>query len=386
MAELTIPSASLSNERQPDQVDFGRTLFMVLATVLLGFGLTMAHSASVTSWPTESERIYLARQLVFVAVGLAAAGVCASVSSEMWQKLAPILFWGTIALLILVMIPGFGVKVKGAQRWLRVAGLTLQPSELAKITLPIYLASRLVQLRASKVPWWRILGSLMIPAGLLICLVLIQPDLGTAIFLSAGTMLVLWIGGAPFKTFGLLAATAIPALGCMLVFKPYQIRRVTGFFETWADWTTAPYQLRQSLVTLGSGGWTGVGLGKGWQKLSFLPEANTDFVFAVVGEELGLVATLGLMLVWSGLFLAGLRILSTRDYRSFAFIVGFTLLAQLLGQAMLNIAVVTAMVPPKGISHPLVSCGGSNLVVSLVMLGIVYGISKPTDRNLVSSP
>jgi cell division protein FtsW len=168
----------------------------------------------------------------------------------------------------------------------------------------------------------------------------------------------------------------VPACLSILVMKPYQRQRVVGFFETWADFEAAPYQLQQSLVSMGSGGLLGVGLGRGWQKLSFLPEANTDFVFAVIGEELGLLGTLSLLALWCGLYLNGLRMLNRLDPGSFSFVAGFVLLTQVVGQALLNVAVVTAMVPPKGISHPLISAGGSNLIVSLISLAIVYSLTR----------
>jgi cell division protein FtsW len=166
-----------------------------------------------------------------------------------------------------------------------------------------------------------------------------------------------------------------------LAMKSYQRQRITGFLQSWANFDDSPYQLKQSLVTVGTGGLYGVGLGRGWQKLSFLPEANTDFVFAVIGEELGLTGTLSLIGLWCGLYLTGLRMLSHLDHRRFAFLAGFTLLTQLAGQAMLNIAVVTAMVPPKGISHPLISAGGSSLVVSLLAIGIVLSLAKQTEAE-----
>ncbi|MDB5386289.1 MAG: cell cycle protein, partial [Planctomycetaceae bacterium] len=151
---------------------------------------------------------------------------------------------------------------------------------------------------------------------------------------------------------------------------------IIGFIDTWTDLSQAPYQIQQSLATLGAGGAWGVGLGRGWQKLSFLPEANTDFVFAVIGEELGLLGTLSVVALWGGLLFFGLRLLSRLQRGGFERIVGLTLLMQLVFQAALNIAVVTALVPPKGISHPLISCGGSNLVVSLMSLGIIVSLAN----------
>ena len=371
----TFPSASVV-EMDVRGADFHRQLFVSLTLLLTGFGLLMVHSASVTSWPTEFEQVYLSRHLVFLCIGLVVAVVAATRPPEFWKAAAPWLFVLSVTLLLLVLVPGIGVRVKGAQRWIRLPGVSAQPSELAKIALPLMMCwvldrnrSRLNGLFAGTIPFF-------IPVALIVPLVLIEPDLGTALFLVAGAGLVLFAGGWPVRNFALGALAAIPASMSILVMKPYQRQRIVGFFETWADFEAAPYQLKQSLVSLGSGGMFGVGLGKGWQKLSFLPEANTDFVFAVIGEELGLIGTLSLLALWCGLYLTGLRMLSRLEPRSFSFVAGFTLLTQIFGQALLNVAVVTAMVPPKGISHPLISVGGSNLVMSLLALGIVISLSR----------
>jgi cell division protein FtsW len=222
---------------------------------------------------------------------------------------------------------------------------------------------------------------LLVPPALVMGLVALQPDLGTTLFLAGGVLLTLFIGGLPLRYFGYGLVSLIPASLGVFLLKDYQLRRITGFLDTWSDWREAPYQLKQSLVTLGSGGWTGVGLGMGYQKLSFLPEANTDFVFAVIGEELGLLGTLSLLLLWGSLFYFGLRLIRTgrptdNEITPVATLASFVLLSQLVGQALLNIAVVTAMVPPKGISHPLISAGGSNLVVSLVSLGLILSLTR----------
>jgi cell division protein FtsW len=357
-------------------VELHRQLFVSLALLLVGFGLLMVHSASVTSWPTEFEQIHLSRHLVFLSVGLIAAAMAATRPAAFWYHIAPWLFVLTVLLLMLVLVPGIGARVKGAQRWIRFAGFTAQPSELAKIALPLMMCwtlernrARLSHVFAGTIPF-------AFPIALTVPLVLIEPDLGTSAFLLGGAALVLFAGGWPIRNFVIALAVAMPASLSLLVMKPYQRQRIVGFFETWADFDAAPYQLQQSLVSLGAGGTTGVGLGRGWQKLSFLPEANTDFVFAVIGEELGLLGTLSLLALWCGLYLTGLRLLSRLNPCSFSFVAGFVLLTQVVAQAMLNVAVVTAMVPPKGISHPLISAGGSNLVVSLLALGIVVSLSR----------
>jgi cell division protein FtsW len=216
-------------------------------------------------------------------------------------------------------------------------------------------------------------------------LVLLEPDLGTSVFLALSGAIALFIGGWPLRNFVLAGAAAIPAVGLVVLRKSYQMQRIAGFMKTWSDWTEAPYQLKQSLVTLGAGGIWGVGLGKGFQKLSFLPEANTDFVFAVIGEELGLVGVLALIGLWIGLYLIGLRLLRPLDTSSFEYHAGFVLLTQLILQVAVNVAVVTAMVPPKGIAHPLVSYGGSNLVITLTALGIVMSLTQqPSETASIS--
>ncbi len=357
-----------------------RHLFVSFAALLLGFGLLMVHSASVTSWPTEFEQVYLSRHLAFLAFGLSLAMFAATRPPEFWKRFAPWLFIATVGLLILVLVPGIGVRVKGAQRWIRIPGMSAQPSELAKIAVPLMMCWLVDRNRHRLNGWFSGTLPFVLPVLLSVPLVLIEPDLGTAVFLLGGAALVLFAGGWPLRNFLLGIAVAVPAALGALAMKPYQRQRITGFLQSWANFDDAPYQLKQSLVTLGAGGISGIGLGRGWQKLSFLPEANTDFVFAVIGEELGLIGTLSLIALWCGLYLTGLRMLNHLDHQRFAFLAGFTLLTQLAGQAMLNIAVVTAMVPPKGISHPLISAGGSSLVVSLLAIGIVLSLSRETEQ------
>lgn len=359
-----------------------RKLFVSYICVLLGLGLLMVYSASVTSRPTDFEEIYLSRHLVFLAIGVVAGSLAAMMPAKFWPWVAPYLFVLTVVLLIVVLIPGLGVRVKGAQRWIRYAGCSLQPSELAKIALPL-LTCRWIAAAGPRITnWWSGTAPLVVPTMLVAPLVLMQPDLGTALFLMGTTCLALFVGGWPLRNYVAGLVVSIPATAYLLAMKPYQQRRIAGFLEAWGDWDAAPYQVKQSLVTFGSGGLVGVGIGKGWQKLSFLPEANTDFIFAVIGEELGLLGTLGLAVLWCALYLTGLRLLSELDNRSFEFLAGFTLLTGLTAQALLNVAVVTALVPPKGISHPLISVGGSNLVVSLVLLGIVLSLSRPRAGSI----
>jgi cell division protein FtsW len=358
-----------------------RSLFLCLICVLLGFGVLMVHSASITSKPTDWEEVYLRRHLMWLAVGVVSAAVAARMPSRFWRQAAPWLFLVTVILLAAVLVPGIGRQVKGAQRWIRYGSFSIQPSELAKITLTLFMCYLVDRLRPVLQTWVRGTVPVVLPLVVVVPLVLLQPDLGTCVFLATAGATALFVGGWPVRNFVLGGAAVVPAFIAVVQQKPYMMQRITGFVATWTDLNAAPYQLKQSLVTLGTGGLWGSGLGKGWQKLSFLPEANTDFVFAVIGEELGLLGTLSVVGLWLGLFFVGLRMLRPLDRASFEYVAGFTLLTQLVLQAALNVAVVTAMVPPKGISHPLLSCGGSNLVVSLTALGIFLSLTRQRDSN-----
>lgn len=357
-------------------MDQERGLFLSLTSVLVGFGVLMVHSASITSWPTEFEQVYLSRHLVFLVVAVLSGVFAASLPSRFWFAVAPWLFWGTVGLLAAVLVPGVGTRVNGAQRWLRSSGFSMQPSELAKIAVPLMTARLMTVRRDVLGGWWSGTVPVLYPIFVVVPLVAVEPDLGTSVFLLTGVAIALFAGGWPLRNFVLAGVAAVPAGFFLVTIRPYQMRRITGFLAAWTDLNEAPYQLQQSLVSMGAGGPMGVGVGRGWQKLSFLPEANTDFVFAVVGEELGLLGTLGLAAVWLGLYVSGLRLLRRLAPNGFARIAGFTLLTQIALQAALNVAVVTAMVPPKGIPHPLLSYGGSNLVVSVVSLSIVLSLSR----------
>ncbi len=355
-----------------------RNLFLTLVCVLLGFGVLMVHSASITSRPTEFEQIYLSRHATHLLVGVIAATLCSLLPSRFWKENATWLFAGTVVLLAAVLIPGIGTRVNDSQRWIRFGPFQMQPSELAKITLPLLLGAMLVKRQESLRGWIAGTVPFVVPLAIALPLVLKEPDLGTAAFLAVSSGLLLFLGGWPIRNFAL---GLIPAAAVALTLKPYQWKRITDFAAAWSDVDQASYQVKQSLLSFGSGGLMGVGIGKGWQKLSYLPEANTDFVFAVVGEELGLVGSLGLVLLWAGFFITGLGLFRQHDRRGFEYLVGVTLLGQMVLQAMMNVAVVTSMMPTKGISHPLLSYGGSNLVISLVSIGIVVSLSKSSVRE-----
>lgn len=353
-----------------------RKLFVALVATLLALGTLMVHSASVTSRPSEAEEVYLSRHLWYVGLGILSAVCAAMCPPRIWNRVAPLLFFGTAILLILVLVPGVGTRVKGAQRWFRLGGLSLQPSELAKIAIPLFVCALADRRRSELATLWGGTVPVVFPLLLVVPLILVQPDLGTSLFVAMGGGLALFLCGWPLRNFAVGLGAMVPAIALLILNRPYQLQRVRDFLATWSDWTQAPYHLKQSLVTLAAGGIWGTGIGRGYQKLSFLPEANTDFVFAVIGEELGLVGAAGVLMVWIVLYAAGLRLVNRLPARSFEYAAAFTLLTQIVLQAAINVAVVTALVPPKGIPHPLLSYGGTNLVVTLLAVGIVCSLTR----------
>jgi len=370
------------------QEDVTAGLFVACAGLLLACGILMVYSSSMTAMPSEEERTYLTRQLTFLLVSGLSGIFVARLPSGFWKPAAPWLFAASTLLLVLVLVPGIGRSVNGAQRWFRLGMLSLQPSETAKLAVPMLMCAVLSRQAHTCVPSGAdLLRCLGILAGSVL-LILLEPDLGTAAFVGVTGVLVFWLRGCPARYFACSTLLIAPMSLLLFTLKPYQVARLKGFVNTWLHPEQAPYQVQQSLTTLGVGGLHGVGLGKGWQKLSFLPEANTDFVFAVVGEELGLIGTCGVIALWIGMYVAGYRLVKRMPHRSFEGILAHTLLAQLVIQAAMNMAVVTALLPPKGISHPFISYGGSNLLVSVIALGIIFSLTArpPADTMQAVMP
>ena len=365
-----------------------RHTLISLACVLLGVGVLMVYSASITARPSAADEIYLARHATFLGLSVICGMIAGLLPATFWRRAAPWLFAATALLLVLVVIPGLGHRVNGAQRWFRFGSMSLQPSEYAKLTIPLFVCWSLDKARrasasrsvsAMRRGLWELRA--VAPVAVVIGLVLVEPDLGTAAFLFGVATVSLFLMRWPAWCFLLAGLAAAPAIVGAAMLRPYQMQRIAGFIAGWRDFNAAPYQVQQSLTTLGAGGWNGVGLGHGWQKLSFLPEANTDFVFAVVGEELGLVGTLGLLGLWIAMYGCGMRLFATVRTGEFESVAGRAILIQLVTQAAVNMAVVTALAPPKGIAHPLISYGGSSLLASVIALGMIVSLSRPVPDS-----
>jgi len=361
-----------------------RRLLIGLVAVLVCIGIQMVQSASLTSRPSEQDSVFLGKHLSYLVISVVCAAIASRINSAWLQRNATLLFWCFAILLVAVLVPGIGSRINGAQRWLRVGGFSLQPSELGRIILPL-MAATIISTRRTTTGF----SLSTVPATLMplvvLPLVAIEPDLGATVFLGTGFIMALFLGGWPLRYFLGCGLLIVPATASLLILKPYQLERIKGFMAAWQDLSQAPWQVRQSLLSIGSGGLKGTGIGGGWQKLSYLPEANTDFVFAVIGEELGLLGTMTVCFVWIAVFLTGRASLRHLPRTSFEWIFGTTLLLQLVLQAMANIAVVTALVPPKGVPHPFISYGGTNLLVSLTAVGLITGMSRSRDSVQVTS-
>ncbi len=350
-------------------------LVIVPALLLLGLGTLMVWSAStVYSYARWGDAYYfMKRQVAFVAVGLGVAYIASRVSPERLRKLGWLLFLGVGIGLVLTFLPGLGVAKKGNQNWIGVPGfdmLRIQPSEFAKLAIVLWGGS-LMSAKRKLLDQPKHLLIPFLPFTLLIVgLVIMQEDLGTAIILGAVVLAVLWCVGAPWQVLGSLFATVATGALVLALTSASRIARILAFFDPTSDPTGRNYQPNQALYGLATGGWWGVGLGQSRQKWGTLSEAHTDYILAIVGEELGLIGTLFTMLLFLVLGYAGFRI-ALRAATPYTRIVAGGITSWFMVQAGINVMVVLKMLPVLGVPLPLVSYGGSSLLASLAGVGVL---------------
>lgn len=356
-----------------------RSYYLVVAVtgILLGFGLVMILSASsVSSYARYgSSFLFFKRQVLWAAIGVALMFGVSRVDYRKWRPVSWVLLLASLAGLVLVLHPALGQRVGGSSRWLGVAGLRVQPSELAKLAL-LLVAADVVTRKQGRLSSLR---ELMLPLGLVTCLavglVLMQPDLGTTLIIAATVFAVAFVGGTPLPLLGgagVLGATAVAGLA---LGEGYRRARIFSFLDPFADPLNSGYQAVQSLIALGSGGFFGVGLGASRQKWLYVPNAHTDFIFAILGEEMGLVGTLMVVGLFVAFAYAGVRI-ARRAPDPFGRLVAAGVTAWIVGQATVNMGAVTGLLPITGVPLPLVSFGGSALVFSLAGIGILANIAR----------
>src|SRR2546426_368549 len=360
----------MARKLYPDKWLFVATIGLAL------FGLVMVYSASAITAEKENgtQYYYVYKQAMWTGIGLVVMFITMQLDYG-WLRNRRIVY-GLLILTALMLLAVFAFpRINGAHRWIKLSKFSIQPSEISKLTLAIFLAYFLEK-RAGEERSFR---STFVPcafvSGALALLVVAEPDLGTAVMLAVIFVVIIYTAGARLLHLGLAAAPALISIAGLLILVPFRVRRLTAFLDPWADPQGSSYQVVQSLISIGSGGVHGLGFAQGKQKLFFLPFAHSDFIFAVVGEELGLAGALGVLLVF-GLFLwRGIRT-ALRAPDRFGMLLSLGLVTSIVAQALFNISVVLAIVPTKGIPLPFISYGGSSLVPTLAAVGILLNVSQ----------
>ena len=378
--------ARMKTELQIDSV----LLTIVLALLMGGFVILASASISISDSAANNPFFYVQRQLVAAAIGGAAGFVCLFIPMSIWRSLSPLVLFVGFLLLIVVLIPGIGYEVNGSTRWVRIGVMNLQVSEPARLCFLMALAGYLV--RRNKSLREEFLGFLRPMVVLIIACVLLlsEPDFGAAVVLLGTAMVMMFVAGARIRDFLLFLVVATVALAALAVFSPYRMKRITGFLDPWADPFDSGFQLTQSLIAIGRGEWFGVGLGDSVQKLFYLPEAHTDFVFAVYAEEFGLLGSLILIALFLALlwrvFKLAMRAADAERFFEAYIAIG---LGTWLGiQAFINIGVNMGMLPTKGLTLPLISYGRSSLIITMICISLLLRVhhelavdAKPVNRK-----
>lgn len=347
---------------------------IVLTLLCLGLLMVLSASGVVGQRLAGDKYLFFKKQLVFAAVGAVALGVALWMPRRLINRLAYPALFAAFILLVLCLSP-LGTRVNGAQRWIPVGGFSLQPMEFARLALVLYLS----YFMSTKQELVRTFSKGVIPpfaiTGVLCCLLLLQPDFGGAMVLVTLLFFMCLVGGTRFIYLFMSIAMGLGAAALLIVYSPYRMSRLMAFIDPFKDALDSGYQLVQSLFALGSGGFFGVGMGNSRQKMLYLPEAHNDFIMAVVGEELGFVGITLVMLLFGMLFARCYRvIMGQQNLRDQLTAFGLTLVIAL--GAVLNLAVVLGMAPPKGVSMPFISYGGSSLLASMICVGLLLNYSR----------
>ncbi|QJW46499.1 stage V sporulation protein E [bacterium BFN5] len=357
--------------KSPDFIIF----FAVIA--LLGIGVVMVYSSSAVSAYVNFDDSYyfLKRQIIWASLGLLAMVFTMNVDYHVWRKLAKPVMIVTLILLVLVLVPGLGKVVNGARRWLGFGSLYLQPSEIAKLSMVLFTSTSLAKHQERISSFLRGIVPQLLMLLVVFALILKEPDLGTALSIAGTVFVLLFVSGAKMKHLGSLGAVGVIGIIAAVLVEPYRMKRLLAFSDPWADPLDTGYHIIQSLYAIGSGGLFGVGLGRSREKFLYLPEPHTDFIFAILGEELGLIGTLTVIVLFFLFAWRGLKVaISAPDIYGSVLATGLT--TMIMVQALMNIAVVTASMPVTGIPLPFLSFGGSALIFTLAGVGILLNISR----------
>lgn len=353
---------------------FADKILLITALGLSVFGIIMQYSASsyIALQQTGDEFFYVKKQAIALVVALVAAFGASRLKSEYVKKFSLVLLIVSVILLALVFVPGLGVEKYGATRWLNLGFTTFQPSELAKFALIIFISARLSERSSQR---FRDMVQILIATLAVCALVMLEPNMSITVCIGLCVLLMLFIGGCGIKQFAVMAIPVVIAIPLLIIAEPYRLKRLLAFVDPWASPLGEGYQLIQSYYALGSGGWFGLGLFNSRQKYMFLPFAESDFIFAVIGEELGLIGCICVIvafcvLIWRAVVIA----MRATDRFQTCLAVGVGIVIAV--QTLLNIAVVSGSVPPTGLPMPFISSGGSSLVVFAAAVGLLEGVAR----------
>lgn len=361
-----------------------RRVLMFSIISLVCIGTTMIGSASIPYGEHQFNQpfYFIDRQLIYLFLGVITVFLTMKVPLKIWFN-QTFLLWGIVLiLLIMVLIPGIGANVNGSKRWIRLIGFTFQPSELAKFVMVLFTADYVVR-REDEIRFsWTGFFRLLVPMSTVLFLLLLEPDLGASVVIVASMMTVFFLAGAPWRQFAVMFAAAMATLAAAIIFEPYRLRRMTSFANPWDDELGTDYQLKQSLIAFGRGEITGTGLGHSVQKLSYLPEAHTDFLLAIIGEELGFIGIACLFTLLIIMVVACMRIghrALVNQYASAGYL-AYGIATIFLLQILVNGGMNMGLLPTKGLTLPFISYGGTSLIISLMMVGVLLRIDQETQK------
>jgi len=357
-----------------------RISIITIVTLLISIGIVMIYSSSgVYALQVLGDSSYfLNRHLIFLCFGFVLTFCVMAIDYRDLRKWVKPLVLVSIVLLMLVLVPFIGHASFGARRWFNLGIVNFQPSEFVKIVLIIYIADYLARKKNRLNHFWDGFLPPVLILGLVSGLVILQPDLGNALLMASIVLIMLYVAGAQVYHLGLLAAMAVPLLIFLIVNEPYRMRRIIAFIDPWKDSQGVGFQLTQSQIAFGSGGLFGVGPGQSVQKLFYLPAAHTDFILSIIGEELGLLGALTVVMLFIAMIWQGARI-AKRTQEPFGYYLSVGLVAMLSLQAVVNIGVSIGALPTKGLPLPFISYGGSALIFNMIAIGLLLNISRIQD-------
>lgn len=378
MNSFALPSFRLSPVRNSHEVlPFDPWVLSCAASlILIGFIMISSASLDVALKNTGTPYFYVIRQAVFIAIAITGALIVWRIPLSFWERTGHWWMIGAGVLLILVLIPGIGKVVNGSRRWLPLGPINLQASEVAKFCMVMYMGGYLVRRLDEVRTSWKGIAKPTLPLGIFCVLLYFEPDFGALVVLMGTVMGMIFLGGMRFSQFLMVISGVIALLVAVVGLQPYRMARLQSFLDPWSDPFGTGYQLSQAQIAFGRGEWFGTGLGNSVQKLFYLPEAHTDFVFSVMAEELGFIGVTALIAIFAVLivriFRIGRRAEKVKQFFNAYVCYGFAII--LAGQALINIGVNVGALPTKGLTLPLVSYGGSSLLVSCAMLAVILRV------------